>query len=99
MQITTFIMIYLTVANEYDPWPGATTFRTFQLPELTADTLTAVLRSVRLVENCLSAPEKVYKQSRRLKNSLVRTAFYKCCSSAEAMKRRQIVITEMHVNG
>ena len=41
MQITTFRMIYLTVANEYDPWPGATTFSTFQLPELIADTLTA----------------------------------------------------------
>ena len=34
-------MIYLTLLNEYDPWPGATTFRTFQLPELIADTLTA----------------------------------------------------------
>ena len=43
MQITTFRMIYLTVANEYDPWPRATTFRTFQLPELIADTLTAGL--------------------------------------------------------
>ena len=41
MQITTFRMIYLTFVNGYDPWPGATTFRTFQLPELIADTLTA----------------------------------------------------------
>ena len=40
MQITTFRMIYLTFVNEYDPWPGAPTFRTFQLPELIADTLT-----------------------------------------------------------
>ena len=43
MQITTFRMIYLTFVNEYDPWPGAPTFRTFQLPELIADTLTAGL--------------------------------------------------------
>ena len=41
MQITTFRMIFLTLLNEYDPWPGATTFRTFQLPGLIADTLTA----------------------------------------------------------
>ena len=41
MQITTFRMIYLTFVNEYDPWPGAPTFRTFQLPELIADTPTA----------------------------------------------------------
>ena len=31
----------LNFVNEYDPWPGAPTFRTFQLPELIADTLTA----------------------------------------------------------
>ena len=43
MQITTFRMIYLTFVNEYDPWPGATTFRTFRLSELIADTLTAEL--------------------------------------------------------
>ena len=30
----------LTFVNEYDPWPGAPTFRTFQLPELIAYTLT-----------------------------------------------------------
>ena len=42
MQITTFRMIYLTFVNEYALWPGAPTFRTFQLPELIADTLTAV---------------------------------------------------------
>ena len=46
MQITTFRMIYLTFVNEYDPWPGAPTFRTFQLPELIADTLTAGERRV-----------------------------------------------------
>ena len=45
MQITTFRMIYLTFVNEYDPWPGAPTFRTFQLPELIADTLTGGPRS------------------------------------------------------
>ena len=43
MEITSFRMIYLTFVNEYDLWPGAPTFRTFQLPELIADTLTAEL--------------------------------------------------------